>query len=304
MKCFYHADNDGKASAFCVYAWVGIKNEEAPSSFIPMVYSTPFPMSEIVKDEQVWIVDFSISPDEMTQLLQITKDVTWIDHHKTAIEKFKNFPTHIKGIRKDGEAGCVLTWKYVHWYSGRGSDTENFEDSENAKIYPVPRYIDLIGDRDIWAFKYGDESRKFFAASVLYDLDPSSDFWWKCENKLNTDFWHILLLQGNTLLQASKMQAVERVKANAFLTTLDGFEMLALNHWPTSSEAFGGDELFTKHTILCCFYYTGTKFSVSLYSQSVDVSTICKAHGGGGHKGAAGFICDTLPFTSVNKEVK
>lgn len=26
MKCFYHVDLDGKAAAFCVHAWVGIKS--------------------------------------------------------------------------------------------------------------------------------------------------------------------------------------------------------------------------------------------------------------------------------------
>lgn len=31
-------------------------------------------------------------------------------------------------------------------------------------------------------------------------------------------------------------------------------------------------------------------------AATIDVSVIAKAHGGGGHKGAAGFICDNLPF--------
>jgi nanoRNase/pAp phosphatase (c-di-AMP/oligoRNAs hydrolase) len=35
---------------------------------------------------------------------------------------------------------------------------------------------------------------------------------------------------------------------------------------------------------------------VSLYSEKVDVSIIAKNHGGGGHAGAAGFICRDLPF--------
>jgi len=40
------------------------------------------------------------------------------------------------------------------------------------------------------------------------------------------------------------------------------------------------------------------KWTCSLYADKpeVDASAICKARGGGGHKGAAGFQCETLPF--------
>ena len=117
MKCFYHIDLDGKAAAFCVYAWAGIKDVEQQVEFIPIDYGIPFPFDSVQPDEQVWIVDYSIKPDEMTRLLEITKDVTWIDHHKTAIEKYSDYPNKIRGIRKDGVAGCVLTWKYIHWWT-------------------------------------------------------------------------------------------------------------------------------------------------------------------------------------------
>lgn len=44
---------------------------------------------------------------------------------------------------------------------------------------------------------------------------------------------------------------------------------------------------------------TEKQFTVSLYSETVDVGAIAKAHGGGGHKGAAGFVCDTLPWKTA-----
>ena len=70
-------------------------------------------METIRKDEQVYIVDYSIIPDEMRELLNITKDVTWIDHHKTAIEKYKEFEHEIRGVRYDGVSGCMLTYCYM-----------------------------------------------------------------------------------------------------------------------------------------------------------------------------------------------
>jgi nanoRNase/pAp phosphatase (c-di-AMP/oligoRNAs hydrolase) len=46
------------------------------------------------------------------------------------------------------------------------------------------------------------------------------------------------------------------------------------------------------------FIYDGDQFAVSMYSEKpeVDCSVVCKKHGGGGHKGASGFTCKTLPF--------
>ena len=57
-----------------------------------------------------------------------------------------------------------------------------------------------------------------------------------------------------------------------------------------------------RYPVCIAYIHDGEKFTVSLYSESVDVSVIAKAHGGGGHKGAAGFICAELPFTKGGEE--
>jgi nanoRNase/pAp phosphatase (c-di-AMP/oligoRNAs hydrolase) len=50
------------------------------------------------------------------------------------------------------------------------------------------------------------------------------------------------------------------------------------------------------YPVCIAYVHDGEKFTVSLYSTTVDVSKIAKKFGGGGHKGAAGFTCDKLPF--------
>ena len=46
---------------------------------------------------------------------------------------------------------------------------------------------------------------------------------------------------------------------------------------------------------------TCDEYIVSLYTTQadLDVAEICKKHGGGGHKGAAGFTCNELPFKKL-----
>lgn len=319
MKCFYHNDMDGRAAGFCVHAWAGIHDrysntitmpEGTASWFIPINYNKPFPFDTIRPDEQIWIVDYSISSAEMERLLTITKDVTWIDHHKTAIETYKDFPHQIRGVRKDGEAGCVLTWKYLHWWSGRGEGEIDL-GRDGSEHYPVPLAIELVGDRDIWAWKFGDRTKYFHAGAQGHDTSPSSEFWWKCIDREvdpavgpgNTtaslqgiDFFNKLMEDGRAIERYRHYFYKAYCDELSFPVDIDGHKAISMNVAHMGSEAFGGDEAFKTYEILAPFYFDGKQFTVSLYSKTVDVSEIAKRYGGGGHKGAAGFQCKSLPF--------
>jgi oligoribonuclease NrnB/cAMP/cGMP phosphodiesterase (DHH superfamily) len=313
MKCFYHNDLDGKAAAFCVHAWVGIKEGDdgdwQEAHFIPINYDQPFPFETIERGEQIWIVDYSISPDEMRKLLAITPDVTWIDHHKTAIEKYADFETPIRGIRRDGQAGCVLAWKYIHWWTARGEGKEDFSRDESGTL-PVPRCILLTGDRDTWTWKYGDETKYFYAGSQLYDTEPDSAFWWHCmahetqprEGTGNAEagekgrrFWEKLLLRGETIEAYKRQFYKELAESIGYEVGFEGCRCLAINVARVSSDVFG--ELMDDYEILLPHYHAGKMWTVSLYTnQDIDVSKIAVKYGGGGHKQAAGFTYQELPW--------
>ena len=59
-------------------------------------------------------------------------------------------------------------------------------------------------------------------------------------------------------------------------------------------EAFG--EKIKTYDICISFEFDGEKFLVSLYSEKIDVACIAEKYGGGGHKGAAGFVTKELPI--------
>ena len=52
-----------------------------------------------------------------------------------------------------------------------------------------------------------------------------------------------------------------------------------------------------------CFWYKNGKWMWSLYNdnEEVDCSVIAKQYGGGGHKGAAGFVCDYETMLNIIK---
>lgn len=315
MVCLYHNDNDGKAAAFCVYAWVGLTNVTHDSRFIAMDYTTPVPFDTISPGEQVWIVDFSLKPADMDKLLAITKDVTWIDHHKTAIEAYANYHTQIRGVRRIGEAGCVLAWKYIHWYTERGDGPENLDvDRSQEPGMRVPKFIELIGDRDVWAFKNPD-SRWFHEALALHDTTPGSDFWWdlydlevepigdgnKAARRNAEELWDRLQTAGETCLEYRARKVAELAPQFSWKADYlwDGkfCRCLCLNSLEKSSDSIGGDAVVKQYDFVAVYQHTQKGFSVSLYSLTMDVSGIAKSFGGGGHRGAAGFQCRELPFS-------
>lgn len=293
MKCFYHADADGKCAGFWVARNVGINDNYVPEMY-EINYNIPFPMNLILPNEKVYIVDFSISPEEMTRLLAITKDVTWIDHHKTAIEKYKDFPHELRGVRIDGVAGCMLTYCYIHHMTSRGEG--EIKPFDPSMMKDAPYFTKLIADWDVWKFEYGDDTRYFHTAFESYDFHPNSDSW-------NMFFTHNddqiedggLIEQGKIMTRYRDQWAKTYCKSKGFETIFEGYKAFALNLGLCNSEYFKSVDNGT-YDLLIPFSFDGDEWIISLYSRNIDVSEIAKKYGGGGHKGAAGFHCKELPF--------
>ena len=295
MKCFYHADADGRCAGFWVCLNVGINDNYHPE-MIEINYGKPFPFDKIGLGEQIYIVDYSIDPAEMLRLLEITNDVTWIDHHKTAIEKYADFPHEIRGVRVDGVAGCMLTYCYIHHMTDRGQgEIKPFDISMTAD---APQFTKLIADWDVWTFRYGDDTRNFITAFNGYDFHPESKNWDKflCfpDGRYNSATSE-LITEGKTMTRFRDEWAKEYCRTKGFETVIDGHRAFAMNLGNCNSEYFKSinDGTFA---ILAPFSFDGKKWTVSLYSQTVDVSEIAKKRGGGGHKGASGFQCENIPF--------
>lgn len=292
MKCFYHADADGRCAGFWVCLNAGLNDiNRHKTEFIEINYGKPFPFEKIGQDEQVYIVDYSIEPAEMLRLLEITQDVTWIDHHKTAIEKYADFPYAIRGVRYDGVAGCMLTYCYIHHMTDRGSgDIKPFDVS---MMEDAPMFTKLIADWDVWKFKYGDDTRHFITAFNSLDFAPESKLWDRFLVFPDEMACDSLIQEGVTMTAYRDGWAKEYCRSKGFETVIDGHRAFAMNLGNCNSEYF---KSISGYDILMPFSFDGEKWTVSLYSTTVDVSEIAKKYSGGGHKGASGFQCKELPF--------
>jgi oligoribonuclease NrnB/cAMP/cGMP phosphodiesterase (DHH superfamily) len=283
MKCYYHNDLDGRCSAAIVYKYMKdskLKDYEE-HNYIEVNYDSIIDVDSIKKGEKVIIVDFSFKPEVMEEVLNKTKNVVWIDHHKTAVEY--KYIRRIDGLRivEDKKyAGCELTWMYF------------FKDTE------MPMAVKYIGDYDKWAHKYGKASENFVNGMLLEEIDFTSlRSIWDILLHVNKNAYSICVsigAKGNTCSKYRDVICDEYCKANGFELDFEGYKCYALGLYYFGSKTFG--YRFDKYDVCISFEYTGKDWKVGLYSEKVDVSEIAKKYGGGGHTGAAGFICKELPF--------
>jgi oligoribonuclease NrnB/cAMP/cGMP phosphodiesterase (DHH superfamily) len=285
MKIFHHSDYDGRCAAFLVYGKLGTYKE----NFYEMDYKKEFPLHIIEKNEEVWILDYSIPPKLMAELLDITPNVIWIEHHISAIEKWDNYVKeyglsyNIAGVRKNGTAACELTYMYL--YPGE----------------KIPMFVDLIGDYDVWTWRYGDTTRYFNAGLGSINTKIDSLYWIKLmEEKEDYELMYL-----NIIIDRGKVVCDYKTIRNKTIRDAISFETFWEGHlWIAANQAIEGSGFFGDHPIknYILFSFDGEKWRVSLRSNDIDVRKIAEKYGGGGHKGAAGFICKELPFKKKGLE--
>ena len=343
MKCFHHVDADGYCAAYWAYRDYKTNYAnyvESEDDFIPINYGYDMDkmISVVGPGEKVYIVDFSFAPDIMKKLVKTTRNIVWIDHHKTAIELYKNYPefNSIKGIRYDGIAGCVLSWM---WY------TTGYHHYETLAHMLNPEYIhehcpagtQLIGDYDVWEYYYGDTTRYFKLGLDSEGLKHPLNVVW---NYINTPLVKIgvnnvvteiiglaaavglrdiarpmvqtLIAKGKIIKQYRDSLAAVATQS-AFGYTINGKRLFCCNIGDgfVNSEWLTQDERSKDFDAVCNFGYDGAHdywtYSVYTEKDGVDCAAIVRSIpntlSAGGHLKAAGAQSKEFIFDKAKVEV-
>ncbi len=290
MKCFYHNDMDGKAAGATVARFTGNYNKE---DYVMYNYETDIPTDLIKDGETVYFVDLSFSHNSLQKLKEIINnkkcDLIWCDHHTSSIEIIKQYPEYnnIKGIRKEGISGAALTWMYFNQC--------NFED--------IPMFLQYVSDFDCWIHKY-EESLYFKYAIETTDYDALDIIWNRLvrDSKI-ADNPHLktMIENGKVISKYVEKEYEQYRKMYAYESVIDDIECLVVNR-SCNSLVFG--ELIKDYPIVAIWAYNGKVYKYSLYSErpEIDVSKIAEKFGGGGHKGAAGFVSKFMILKSKEKK--
>ncbi|MGB9928892.1 MAG: DHH family phosphoesterase [Methanosarcina sp.] len=282
---YYHDDNDGCCSA-AVAAQCYDRNKFT-IKFIAINYGKEtWTKEEINEAEKVWLLDFA--SDEMEKFVKICgSKLIWIDHHKTAMEKFPGLwnSSNIPGIRSIEKAACVLTWEFTH----------------PEHISP-PAAVAYIGDKDIWKFEY-TQTKPFTAGFSLMVKTPDDAVWDMLLGSEYEDTVDKMISIGELLLEAQNYK-LQKAFDRGVDFTFHNWKARLVNTTGNISEL--GEFIYRKpeYDIAVMWQAVEDMVVFSLRSDSMnpdspDCAEIAQHYGGGGHRNAAGFQKKNMDFPGL-----
>lgn len=252
-------------------------------------FNKPETVEEVVGDQAVSIVH---------AIKDLNERLVWIDHHKSSIE---SHPKEIPGYRIDGVAACRLAWQWFTAPKTMDMGIPALESLPTKQIFlernvPEPLAVRLAGEYDIWDHR-GDGDLEF---QFGLDATPNLRFDLLLYDTGSVGFVQArtIVARGESAMNCYAKRDADVMRTRSFLRKWEGLTFLCLNTAKCNSQTFAAlDNEDTGHDALLAFFYNGEKFQFSLYHAAhrtdIDLSVIAKKHGGGGHKGACGFLSQT-----------
>lgn len=310
--CIYHSvDLDGWMSAAIVKHWfnqqeVPNKREDPINTIDFIGYNYVDDVPDLSKYDKVIMCDISFPAKEMLELnKKMGIDFIWIDHHISAINNVTISHEEFilpNGLRNVKFAACELTWKYFF---------------PNDKM---PEIVRLLGRYDCFGHKGTDEERmvlefQYGARQCITNYEDAYNYLYNClmQQKLGSienSIWlngkaiyaylcaeaKQIYKKGFPILLLDPTISVEKEKLNRLFICINKERFNPIN--------FGIDYHADGYDGCASFYYANKQWNFSIYNDNklVDCSEIAKQYGGGGHRGASGFILNTEQFNKLIKE--
>jgi len=286
----HHNDADGISAAGIVGYFEGQFKYFEETGFYKkchmykMNYGYSVPWNLIERAQLVYMVDFGLQPfDDMVKVKDIVgyDNFIWIDHHKTAIEDMKNSGQSFKGIQRIGDAGCELTWE---WFTA-------------DKNYPVG--IQLLGRYDVWDLDFHEDVLIYQTGIRFKSPEADNTSFWKKVIENDAELHEEILNVGEICFDYQTQLNESYCKSHSFDLIFENHRFLAANAMSVNSQLFDSKFNHMDYDAVLTFGFTNGGWTVSMYTdkENVDVGSIAKKYGGGGHMRAAGFQCQIIPFT-------
>lgn len=318
MKTYiiYHkADLDG-----LVWARACAQHIQGVPEFIPMQYwdvfeevlstHTSITKIEELKDNTVMMVDFSLPTEQMERLNNNTEFYRF-DHHISAIKD--NEHLYIKGVRDIKKAGCRLAFNYHPGLAGNTPEAL-FSKRVIEAINLISLYDTWTKNDPVWSwqndvlpYQYGFRLKAWLDREKVFEVMEDISKYpatnlnitveWKLIIKYNKQQWESWMKKSGEVQLMYKQPSVDPTISHTIIEVT----WLAV-FWPAggSSQVFESKRDPSIYDVMVYITYNINKkeYSISLYSDkdNIDCSVIAKYFGGGGHKWASWFVCQTLPF--------
>ncbi len=314
---YHDADADGRLSNEVCRYWLNRLHHNATIHSYGWDYGRPVPqpiqLGDWAEFDAIYIVDLSV--DELMARTDLDEKIVWIDHHKSAIEKWdklvpvdgEHHPDNpvgtqpqFKGIRIDGVAACRLCWQWFTW----GQLPKGVLPSKQDSVEPLtkrlfidrkvkePALIRLAGEYDIWDHR--DPSGKFLQFG-LRSIDEAEFRELLRAQFEGLDDHHLaaVIETGESIKSYCDKMADEYSAAYAHTIKWNGLTFCVLNIGQRGNSDLLRGGIKPEHDACFAWRFDGKQVMVSLYhiegKTHHDLSLIAVKYGGGGHKGACGF---------------
>lgn len=315
VTVIYHADcSDGFGAAYAAWRSFGER-----ADYCPMHHGEAWD-SAALSGHDVFILDFSFPPEQLTALAAIARSVTQIDHHLSAhqawagllqpganqLETYHTADTRLNVLFNLEKSGARLAW-------------EHFQPEQ-----PLPLILGHIEDQDLWRFALPGTREICRALRLLpFDFTRWADLI-ATTPAITSPAYQQMLAQGaainDYMQQEVDVLASSRLRMPARLRGDPVDAMQALRHGQTvisdgglnwlavSGIAINANALFASELGNQLAEQSGTfaliwqlasdgEVKASLRSKgNFDVAAIATRYGGGGHRNAAGFRLPAAQF--------
>ena len=327
---FHHNDLDGYGSAAVVASSLIYARKVATYediTFIVCNYNDKNPTKARLLDatggiypREVYVVDVSLKSieeiEELYDMMENGSKVFWFDHHEASrllLSEMRKqsdpvdfvaeraYRRHTEYVRDnmlvmDVNMRYCATW--ICWIHLLADFCEGYR----------PQIVGIINDWDLWIHE--TDKSKFINNAFFAEPDPDEDDT-SLKNPCSITWARILGVYLNKEEDVETLQqmydgglAIARYKEQTYknwfrtygyVTEFESYECVCMN-WKINSEVFSDwYDQYPLHLIWC---FDGEKYHYSIYTDSkktgIDCNAIAAKYGGGGHKGAAGFITDKL----------
>lgn len=268
--CIYHKNcADGFAAALAVRKG----HPDETLEFYAASYQTAPPS---VAGRDVIIVDFSYKRDVLLEMAKEAKSILVLDHHESAERELDGeLPENVTVHFDMSRSGAVMAW---HHFLPR---TE------------MPALYHYIQDRDLWKFEL--EATKEVMAAVFM-RDYSFDDW---EALLEREP-EALAMEGTFYIRKQQKDIAEAIEKQAFRANIAGYNVPVLNAPPIWASEAG--HILAQNEAFAAIYWDkedSRQFSLRSAEDGVNVSEVAELFGGGGHRGAAGFVLKEKILPSI-----
>lgn len=242
-----------------------------------------------IENKRIIIIDVAYKNDVLKEIFKYAQSVVFIDHHITIRDDINNL---IKTIDKskytiiydEKYCGATLAWKYFY------------------PRHKYPLFLDYVQDNDTGTWVLADTKPFILALKSYYMLSTEKkniNKWFRLLNKEHVDY---LIEQGKIiekynihLLGVSvRNHSKERFpsikvfnKYSNYFKKAGQYTVLVFNGFNNPSVSELGEEALKRYEGDFCIMWVlnldRKEYILSMRSKNVDVGSICKLFGGGGH---------------------